>query len=126
MLVSSISGSGTIGVPASSTWFYDIIGLNIGAVEAVRQAVLPQAGTFRAFYVQTNTAQPATGSLVLTINIGGVPQALQVTIPAGSPAGVYSDTAHSVVFAAGNLIDISANNSATSSSTVIQTVSFVY
>jgi hypothetical protein len=124
MLVSQ-SGS-AVGVPASSTWFFDLIGNNLTSTEPPRQAPMPQAGTFRALYVLTNTAQPASGSLTVGINIGGVPQAIQVVIPASGGAGVYSDTAHSVPFVAGNLVDIQGVNSATAPAAVIQNFSLLY
>lgn len=105
-------------VNASSTIYAGLTQLALSSLtpEATMQVPLSAAGTFRALYVNTLGGQPATGSLVFNLRLGGVSQAIQVTIPAGSAAGVYSDTAHTVNFTAGQLITLQIINNATSAS----------
>ena len=94
------------------------------ATEALGQMVISSATTLRNLYVATSTTQGALGSLVITIRKNGVATALTVTIAAGTAAGVFSDTTHSVTFAAGDLLSAQAvNNDLVNVSAIIQSVS---
>jgi hypothetical protein len=90
----------------------------VSTSEPLRRIFLPNACTLKNFYIRTNS-QPATGSHVLTILKNGVATSIVVTIPAGSAAGVFSDTTNSVSFLAGDEISIQAVNNATANSGVI-------
>ena len=84
--------------------------------EANRRLPIPTACTLNNFYFNMITSQPASGSLVLTIRKNGADTALVITVAAGSVSGVYSNTANSVTFVAGDLMAIRFNNNATASS----------
>jgi len=88
--------------------------------EISRRIIMCNAITVKNFYIYTSTAQPATGSHVLTILKNGVATGIVVTIPSGSAAGVFSDTTNSESFAQGDAITIQAvNNAATNSGTIV-------
>jgi hypothetical protein len=87
--------------------------------ELIRRTFLPNACTLKNFYVRTAGTQPASGSHVLTILKNGVATAITVTIPAGSGAGIVSDTTNSESFAAGDEISIKAVNNATGNSSTL-------
>ena len=82
------------------------------------------AGTFVGISVYLSTAQPGTGSLVLTLRINGANTALTFTIPAGSAAGVYSDLANTVAFTAGDTYNLSVLNNAAANSGSIRSVQY--
>jgi hypothetical protein len=88
--------------------------------EISRRIIMCNAITVKNFYIYTSTAQPATGSHVLTILKNGVATGIVVTIPSGSAAGVFSDTTNSESFAQGDAITIQAvNNASTNSGTIV-------
>ena len=87
--------------------------------EILRRTFLPNACTLKNFYIRTSGAQPVSGSHVLTILKNGVATSITITIPAGSAAGVFSDTTNSESFAAGNEISIQAVNNASANSGII-------
>jgi hypothetical protein len=84
--------------------------------EAARRLPMPTACTLNNFYFFMTSSQPASGSLVLTIRKNSADTALVITVAAGSVSGVYSNTANSVTFVAGDLMAIRFNNNATASS----------
>jgi hypothetical protein len=96
----------------------------VGTQENVRQIVIPCSMTISNFFIQTGNSQSATGSHVLTLRKNGVDTSVQITIPAGSAAGVFSDTANSATFAAGDLLGIRMINNASASAAQIQSISF--
>jgi len=57
-------------------------------------------GTVKNLLVSTSTSQPGGGTLVVTLLINGS-TALQVTIPAGSAAGVFTDDVSTMSFSRG-------------------------
>ncbi len=73
----------------------------------------PRSATVRNCYLRIATAQPASGSLVVTVVVGGSATSIVVTIPAGSPAGVYSDTVNTAALNAGQAINFRIKNNAT-------------
>jgi hypothetical protein len=88
--------------------------------ENSRRIIMCNKITVKNFYIYTSTAQPATGSHVLTILKNGVATGIVVTIPSGSAAGVFSDTTNSESFAQGDAITIQAvNNATTNSGTIV-------
>lgn len=101
--------------PASSTYYGALYSGSPSLVSAdtVRRTPMPTAGTLTKLYVQTSSAQPATGSLVCTVRKNSVDQALTLTIAAGSAAGVFTDLVNSVSVAAGDLMGMKFQNNAT-------------
>ena len=66
-------------------------------------------GTIQKAYLRTTAPQPGTGDMVVTLYKGATdatvaPTSLSVTVPAGSPAGIYKDLAHTVSVNAGDLL----------------------
>lgn len=92
-------------------------------VETSRRIFITNACTLKNFYIRTSGTQPATGSHVLTILKNGVATGITITIPAGSGAGVFSDTINSETFASGDEISIEAVNNASSNSSILVTFS---
>ena len=101
--------------PASSTYYGCLFGgaLSIVSAPTLRRTPIATAGTITKLYVQTSTAQPATGSLVCTVQKNSVDQALTLTIAAGSAAGVFTDLVNSVSVVAGDLLGMKFVNNAT-------------
>ena len=109
-------------VVAGATRFGSLFGgsNNHAAVDTVRRTPMITNGTLSRFYVMTNTAQPATGSLVIIVRKNSVDQALTITIAAGSAAGVFSDLVNSVSVAVGDQMGIKLiNNASTVSAAVL-------
>ena len=119
----SILGQFTNGdtVAVSSTRFTALFnGSSTQAVtDAVRRTPMVTAGTLTRLYVMTNTAQPATGSLVCTLRKNSVDQALTITIAAGSAAGVFTDLVNAVSVVAGDLVGMKYVNNATTVSAAL-------
>lgn len=80
-------------------------------------------GTVKNFRVRQNGTQPASGSLVCTVQKGLVDTALTVTAIAGSAAQVLVDNSHTVGFVDGDVFCVTLRNNATSSSAGITYVS---
>ena len=101
-------------IPAASTYFGCLFGgaLSIVSADTLRRTPIATAGTLTKLYVQTSTAQPATGSLVCTVRKNSVDQALTLTIAAGSAAGVFTDLVNSVSVVAGDLLGMKFQNNA--------------
>jgi hypothetical protein len=86
---------------------------------------MPIAGTIKNFYVRMATAQPAGGSLVLTLRKNAVSQSVTVTFSSTDGANVTkSDTVNSFTVAAGDLISIQAANANTANSGTVVSMSF--
>jgi len=102
-------------IPASSTYFGCLFGgaLSIVSADTLRRTPIATGGALTKLYVQTSTAQPATGSLVCTVRKNSVDQSLTLTIAAGSAAGVFTDLVNSVTVAAGDLLGMKFQNNAT-------------
>lgn len=100
---------------AAGTWY---IGLGIGNIaESVEtsggRSPMPTGGTFQNLYVNVTNVQPASGNMVITLRINGVSQSIAVTIPAGAPAGVYSNTGNSAAFNQGDMCGFQIVNNMT-------------
>jgi hypothetical protein len=88
-------------------------------VEINRRVLLPKTCTLRNFYLRTSGTQPASGSHVFTILKNGVATAITLTVPAGSAAGLFSDTTNQETFIAGDEISIEAVNNASATSSIV-------
>jgi hypothetical protein len=97
---------------------------SVSTQEGARQIVVPCSMTISKFFIQTGNSQSATGSHVLTLRKNGVDTSVQVTIPAGSASGVFSDTANSVTFNAGDLLGIRMINNASTGAAQINSMAF--
>lgn len=113
-------------IPAGLTRYYGFSDVVESTAELNRRIILPRACTFSKFYILTSNVQPASGSYVITILKNGVATSITITIPAGSAAGVFSDTTNSVSFAAGDGISIEVINNASANSANIVSVSILY
>ncbi len=115
-----IGGTGNQNAPASTTAYCPIIGTSsFSTTEADRQMVMPYAGTIKNLYISTSSAQPASGTLILTIRKNGIGTSLTKTINASDPAGIYTDLTNSFTFNAGDLVSLQAVNNATGNSAKI-------
>lgn len=112
--------SGTI--PTGAT-YYGYPGVNT-LVAALGGAFVPRSGKLKNLFIRTNSAQPGTGSLVVTMQIGLVNTTLTFTVAAGGAAGYYVDTTHAPTFAAGDVITITVKNNAGSASATINSFGF--
>ena len=96
------------------------------ANENARVFVVPTSGTVKNLYVRTFTAQPATGSLVLTVRKNGADTALTITVPASSAANkTSSDTVNSFAVSAGDRISMKIKNNAAAASANVLNYSFI-
>lgn len=106
---------------AAATTQYGATGTsNFSNSENQKGVVVTDAGVLRNFYISTRNAQPSTGTLVLIVRKNGADTPLQITIPAGATAAVFSDITHSASINPGDIITISVqNNSATETSAAV-------
>jgi hypothetical protein len=109
-------------VIAASTTTWVGVGVTAGSNETTSTFIIPVACTLSDMYTQHySTAQPATGSQVITVRKNGVDTALAITIVAGSAPTTtpYSDLVDSVSFAVGDKLAIRrVNNAATTGGAV--------
>lgn len=101
-------------IAASTTAWATPFGGSTGASETGQ--VTTRAGTLKNAYVRIATAQPGTGSLVMTVRVNGVDTSIVITIAAGAAAGTYSNTANTATVAAGDRIAFRLVNNATGAS----------
>ena len=109
---------------ASPTTRYHSISGTISTLTTAYQVPLPTACTFGNFYFRIYSAQPASGSLVLTLQKNAVDTASTITIAAGSAIGNYTDNTNTVSFVAGDTWQIKIVQNATSGSTNMGGYSF--
>ena len=109
---------------ASPTTRYHSISGTISTLTTAYQVPLPTACTFGNFYFRIYSAQPASGSLVLTLQKNAVDTASTITIAAGSAIGNYTDNTNTVSFTAGDTWQIKIVQNATSGSTNLGGYSF--
>ena len=114
-----IGGNGSWAVPPSTTAYMNPNFTNPSVTEALVQMIMPIGGTVRALYTLTNTAQPASGSLVAMLRKNGADCNLTVTYAANASAGAQHDTSHTCTFAAGDLLEIQYANGATVNSATL-------
>lgn len=109
---------------ASPTTRYHAVAGTISTLTTAYQIPLPTACTFGNFYFRIYSAQPASGSLVLTLQKNAVDTASTITIAAGSAIGNYTDNTNTVSFTAGDTWQIKIVQNATSGSTNLGGYSF--
>lgn len=115
----SVVGNMSLDVIAGATVSYwSIMGGQIAdnTTETNRIVYWPKAGEFQNLYVRTNNAQPGTGAYRVYLRVGLADSAIVATIAAGSAAGSYSDTTHTVANAEGDEIAIKGDNAAATNS----------
>jgi hypothetical protein len=74
--------------------------------EANVQVPMPMAGTFRNLMVLQLAGPFPDGSVTFTVRRNAVDTPMTVTINAGSPIQVFSDTVHTAGFNAGDLFSV--------------------
>ena len=116
--ISHAIGAG-VSTAASSTEFMINGPTGASVTEGIRQVPVPVAGMIRQFYVYTSTAQPSTGSYVLTIRRNNSSTSTTITLAASAAAGVYS-TSTTTALSAGDLLSIQFVNNATGASATIR------
>lgn len=109
---------------ASPTTRYHSVAGTISSLTTAYQIPLPTSATFGNFYFRIYSAQPASGSLVLTLQKNAVDTAVTITIAAGSAIGNYTDNTNTSSFAAGDTWQIKIVQNATSGSTNLGGYSF--
>lgn len=106
-------------VPASSSRFL-VPGFSstLGASETTMQWIAPANCTVRDFYIQNAvSAQPADGTLVLTVRDDASDTALVITITNAGGTQVWSNTSDTPSIAAGSQMSIRVTNNSASTST---------
>lgn len=105
-------------IPASATVYGQFgYGNSLSATESLRQNFVVSPCTIKNLWIRTQSAQPSSGSLVITIRYNGGASSLTTTIPANSPAGTYYDLTNSLVISSdAQLISIEFKNNATTTS----------
>ncbi len=117
-----VGGHGLLGTIAAGGTQY-IVPFIAGMSTSLNGFPWPVDATMTRLMIATNTTQPASGSLVVTAQNNAADTLLQVTIPAGSVAGTYSDLVHTAGFVAGELVTFKLKNNATGASAAIKGVS---
>ncbi|MGE0527507.1 MAG: hypothetical protein AB7G93_09775 [Bdellovibrionales bacterium] len=90
--------------PGASATEFLFFGGSVSGVENDIQAPFPYAATIRNVYIRTTGAQPASGSMVLTLRKNSVDCNIVISVNAGSAAGTFSNTSDSCSVAAGDLL----------------------
>jgi hypothetical protein len=102
-----------------SSRFYGFAYSSNANLETNRRVLIPKACTLMNFYLRTSGTQPASGSHVFTILKNGVATSITLTVPAGSGAGIFSDTTNQENFVVGDEISIAAVNNASETSSIV-------
>jgi hypothetical protein len=93
-----------------------------GVVAGHYTGYFPKAGIVEQLFITTGSAQPGTGSLVLTLMVNTIATALAITIPAGAAAADWVLSGEALVLSAGSKISWRLVNNATGNSGLIYTV----
>jgi hypothetical protein len=101
-------------VPASTTWYSCPFKPTADVTQ--NQFPWPEGGRLSDMIFRVGLTQPASGSLVLTLQVNNVDTALVVTVPANSTVGSFSNTSAAVNISAGDLLKWKIQNNATASS----------
>jgi hypothetical protein len=119
VMLTGLPGVANTGLSGAVRYFA-FSGVAVATSEITRRIIICNNMTLKNFYIYTSTAQPATGSHVLTILKNGVATSITITIASGSAGGLFSDTTNSESFAQGDAISIQAiNNASTNSGTIV-------
>jgi hypothetical protein len=121
--ISNIIALGFNGAASPVTRFHSVAS-GLSSLPNPCQIPVPTACTFSNFYFRIYGAQPATGSLVLTLQKNAVDTAVTITIASGSAIGIYSDTSNSASFSAGDTWQLKLVQNATSGSSTLGGYSF--
>jgi hypothetical protein len=98
---------------------------NVGFAASLAANPINYSGTLKSLRVRgTSGAQPASGDLIITINVDGSATALTLTIPAGSTGTTFENTSDLVAYTAGSLVRIDCDNYASAASKPLGMVSF--
>jgi len=123
----SMNGTSTVNVGAGVTAYTGLYATGGSSPFSVTESQMMYAVDFpltvSRLKIVTSNAQPASGSLVITVRKNGAGTAVTVTIPAGSAAGTYSDLANSVSFAQDDTINYQIINNASATSAVMRVIS---
>ena len=119
----SLSGYLGAGFSASATKYANPAGSGELGTETFARVVIPMAATVKNLYFRTTTTQSGTGSLVFTVLKNAVATAITVTVAASEAAGLKSDVANSVSFAAGDEISYQFVNNASATSATVRGIS---
>lgn len=122
-ILNSMLASDTVG--ASTTTYYQPGSAQVdNTTENNRRYFLNNACSIGRLLVQTATTQNSGGSLIISINKGGVATGITVTIAASSVAGVFTDYVNTATAIAGDSLTIKAVNAAAANSAALVQVSF--
>jgi hypothetical protein len=115
------------GLTAGQTQYTSFYGSGAySGTQTTRYSVVGVTGALSTMYFYISTAQPASGSLVITLFKSNVATTAVLTIPAGSAAGVYSLTGINLSILATDLLNFRVvNNSATTSAAIFNAVSTI-
>ena len=107
-------------IPIGATRYGGLFGAAFQAAELNSRARLPVGGVLKNFSINTVTAQPGAGSLVITLMLNGVATAITVTVAAGAAAAQFSDLVNTVTVVAGDFITMRfVNNDAVTLSAIV-------
>lgn len=109
--------NGTIAAPAGTAMFTPLYHYGLNATGVV--FTVDRAGTLELLSMWNNSAQPATGSLVVTVRKNNVDTALTVTYVNADGVAYKQDTTHTVSVVAGDTITIRLVNNASTASAQI-------
>jgi hypothetical protein len=120
-LVSAVQGLYTHGnnasVPASTTYYLAFY--TPGLFTTTANIAVTRACTAQNLYFSTNSAQPASGSLVITILKNNAATGITITVAAGAAAAIHSDITHTVSLSQGDSLTMQIVNNATGASALI-------
>jgi len=122
-ILNSMLASDTVG--ASTTTYYQPASAQVdNTTENNRRYYVNNACSIGRLLVQTATTQNSGGSLIVSINKGGVATGVTVTIAASSVAGVFTDYVNTATAIAGDSLTIKAVNAAAANSAALVQVTF--
>ncbi len=119
--LSSQTANGVTVNAGVTTYAAPFFGGSFNATETKRQLTIKVAGTATRLYVRTNSAQPASGNMVITVRNNAAGTSITTTIAAGAAAGTFTDLTNTAAYAAGDLISFQfVNNAAGVSANVME------
>lgn len=114
----------SVTVPASTTYYG--APFKVGVDATTHSIPWAEGGVLSNMSVRISSSQPASGSLVITLQVNGVDTSIVVTIAAGTvgPATV-SDTTHTATISATDTLRWKVVNNATAASSALTSVSML-
>lgn len=122
MIQNNVLAQSLTGAATPTTRYHAVAG-TMSTLTTAYQIPLATACSFLNFYFRIYSAQPASGSLVVTLQKNAVDTALVITIASGSAIGNYTNT-NTVSFVAGDTWQVKIVQNATSGSTNLGGYSF--